>query len=116
MTEAAIEKWNKAAKCLEANQRGEETRYGTFKRHLFGKAVGRTMLVAAGTGVDFKYFPADVELTAIDFSFIRAAPSLVCQSPFLPHRRAHDLRCSDERIDEMRRPASHGVPSGRQRK
>ena len=68
MTEAAIEKWNKAAKCLEANQRGEETRYGNFKRHLFGKAVGRTMLVAAGTGVDFKYFPADVELTAIDFS------------------------------------------------
>ncbi len=68
MTDVAIKKWNKAAKCLEANQRGEETRYGTFKRHLFGKAAGRTMLVAAGTGVDFKYFPADVELTAIDFS------------------------------------------------
>ena len=68
MTEAAIAKWNKAAKCLEASQHGEELRYGIFKRQLFGKATGRTMLVAAGTGVDFKYFPADVDLTAIDFS------------------------------------------------
>ena len=68
MTDAAIKKWNKAAKALELNQRAEETRYGVFKRHIFGKAVGKTMLVAAGTGADFKYFPADVELTAIDFS------------------------------------------------
>jgi len=68
MTDAAIQKWNKAAKALEMNQRAEETRYGVFKRHIFGKAVGKTMLVAAGTGADFKYFPADVEVTAIDFS------------------------------------------------
>ena len=68
MSDAAIQKWNKAAKALEMNQRAEETRYGVFKRHIFGKAVGKTMLVAAGTGADFKYFPADVELTAIDFS------------------------------------------------
>ena len=68
MTEQAIKKWNKAAKMLDAGKRGEEKRYGHFKRELFGKAKGKTMLVAAGTGVDFKYFPADVELTAIDFS------------------------------------------------
>jgi len=68
MTDTAIAKWNKAAKCLEAGKRGEETRYGVFKRHLFQKAKGKTLLVAAGTGVDFKYFPAGIELTAIDFS------------------------------------------------
>jgi ubiquinone/menaquinone biosynthesis C-methylase UbiE len=68
MTEQAIKKWNKAAKCLDAGKRGEEKRYGVFKRHLFGKAKGKTLLVAAGTGVDFKYFPADIELIAIDFS------------------------------------------------
>lgn len=68
MTEAAIEKWNRAAKCLEAGKRGEEARYGAFKREIFGKAKGKTLLVASGTGVDFKYFPADIELTAIDFS------------------------------------------------
>lgn len=68
MTDAAIRKWNKAARALELNQRAEETRYGAFKRHIFGKAVGKTLLVAAGTGADFRYFPPDVELTAIDFS------------------------------------------------
>ncbi len=68
MTEHAIQKWNKAAKMLDAGKRGEETRYGVFKRHLFEKSRGKTLLVAAGTGVDFKYFPADIELTAIDFS------------------------------------------------
>ena len=68
MTDEAIRKWDKAAKCLAANERGEEVRYGAYKRGLFGKAMGKTMLVAAGTGVDFKYFPPDIELTAIDFS------------------------------------------------
>lgn len=60
MTDAAIQKWNKAAKALDLHKRAEEARYGVFKRHIFGKAVGKTMLVAAGTGADFKYFPADV--------------------------------------------------------
>jgi ubiquinone/menaquinone biosynthesis C-methylase UbiE len=68
MTEPAIAKWNKAARCLDAAKRGEDARYGVFKRNLFGKAQGKTLLVAAGTGVDFKYFPDDIELTAIDFS------------------------------------------------
>jgi ubiquinone/menaquinone biosynthesis C-methylase UbiE len=67
-TDPAIAKWNKAARCLDLAKRGEEARYGVFKRHLFGKAKGKTLLVAAGTGVDFKYFPPDIELTAIDFS------------------------------------------------
>lgn len=64
MSEAAIRKWNKAAGCLDANRGGEELRYGAYKRHLFGKAVGNTLLVAAGTGADFKYFPSDVVVTA----------------------------------------------------
>ena len=68
MTERAIAKWNRAAKCLDAGKRGEDARYGVFKRNLFGKARGKTLLVAAGTGIDFKYFPEDIELTAIDFS------------------------------------------------
>ncbi len=68
MSDRAIAKWNRAAKCLDSNERSEEVRYGVFKRHLFSKARGKTLLVAAGTGADFKFFPADVELTAIDFS------------------------------------------------
>jgi ubiquinone/menaquinone biosynthesis C-methylase UbiE len=68
MNEVAISKWNRAARSLDAFKRGEEVRYGAFKRSLFRKATGKTMLVAAGTGADFQYFPADIELTAIDFS------------------------------------------------
>jgi len=68
MSDGAIAKWNRAAKTLDATKRGEERRYGVFKRHLFDKARGRTLLVAAGTGIDFRYFPPDVEVVAIDFS------------------------------------------------
>ena len=65
---AAVRKWDKAAKALNTKDRGEEVRYGRYKKHLFAKAKGKTLLVAAGTGVDFKYMPAGLELTAIDFS------------------------------------------------
>ena len=97
MTEAAIAKWNKAAKCLEASQHGEELRYGIFKRQLFGKATGRTMLVAAGTGVDFKYFPADVELTAIDFSptMLEYAEKKVGECPAPMTLKEADVTCLD---------------------
>jgi ubiquinone/menaquinone biosynthesis C-methylase UbiE len=68
MSERDIAKWDKAAKCFDANTRGEEIRYGRFKRQHFGRARGRTLLVAAGTGADFKYLPEGLEVTAIDFS------------------------------------------------
>jgi ubiquinone/menaquinone biosynthesis C-methylase UbiE len=68
MSDRAIAKWDKAARCFDAQERGEVARYGNYKRQHFGKAVGRTLLVAAGTGADFKYFPEHVEVTAIDFS------------------------------------------------
>ena len=97
MTEAAIAKWNKAAKCLEASQHGEELRYGIFKRQFFGKATGRTMLVAAGTGVDFKYFPADVDLTAIDFSptMLEYAEKKVGECPAPMTLKEADVTCLD---------------------
>ena len=66
--QAAIRKWNRAAPFMSSNERSEEIRYGAFKRDVFGKATGSTLLVAVGTGADFKYFPADIQLTGIDFS------------------------------------------------
>ncbi|MDX1647701.1 MAG: class I SAM-dependent methyltransferase [Longimicrobiales bacterium] len=67
-TRQAIRKWDRAAGTLDAGGRGEHLRYGAYKRHLFSRATGRTLLVAAGTGLDFKYLPPDVDVTAIDFS------------------------------------------------
>jgi SAM-dependent methyltransferase len=66
--DAAVRKWNRAASALDSKDRGEEVRYGPYKRSLFAKANGRTMLVAAGTGIDFKYLPAGLQVTAVDFS------------------------------------------------
>ena len=65
---AAVRKWNRAARALDAKDRGEELRYGPYKTYLFAKATGRTLLVAAGTGIDFKYLPPGLDVTAIDFS------------------------------------------------
>jgi len=67
-TAEAVRKWNRAARALDSAERGDDARYGAYKRHLFAKAAGRTLLVAAGTGIDFKYLPEGIEVTAIDFS------------------------------------------------
>lgn len=63
-----ISKWDNASKCFDIMNMGIERRYGAYKRELFSKCRGKVMLVAAGTGLDFKYFPEGVEITAIDFS------------------------------------------------
>lgn len=82
-TRAAIRKWNRAAKTLERGSRGEHLRYGSYKRALFAKARGRTLLVAAGTGLDFRYLPPHIDVTAIDFSptMLRYAERRVAESP-----------------------------------
>ena len=67
-TRQALRKWDRAASALDAGGRGEHLRYGAYKRHLFSRAEGRTLLVAAGTGLDFKYLPEGLDVTAIDFS------------------------------------------------
>lgn len=67
-TRAAIRKWDRAASSLDVGSRGEHVRYGPHKHTLFAKAHNRTLLVAAGTGLDFRYLPPDVDVTAVDFS------------------------------------------------
>ncbi len=63
-----IAKWNRAAAGLESVGVGVERRYGHLKRELFGKARGETLLVAAGTGLDFQHLPEGLRVSAVDFS------------------------------------------------
>lgn len=63
-----IKKWDKASKSFDRFTGGEKRRYGQLKRGLFAKASGKIMLVAAGTGQDFVFFPPGLDITAIDFS------------------------------------------------
>jgi ubiquinone/menaquinone biosynthesis C-methylase UbiE len=103
-TSPAIRKWNRAAKSLDVSRRGERLRYGRFKRHLFSRATGRTLLVAAGTGLDFEYLPAHIEVTAVDFSprMLERAQARIGESPApleLVEADVTDLPFGDERFD-----------------
>jgi ubiquinone/menaquinone biosynthesis C-methylase UbiE len=62
------DKWDNAAKTFDIMNRGIEVRYGERKREWFSRAVGRTLLVAVGTGLDLQYFPSGQNVVGIDIS------------------------------------------------
>lgn len=103
---AAIRKWDRAAPFMSSNERSEGIRYGAYKRDVFGKATGATLLVAVGAGADLKYFPAGIQLTAVDFSpgmldFARARLS-ECRSPVeLLEADVTQLEFEDESFDTV---------------
>jgi len=47
---------------------GSDLRRGGRKAELFSRMTGRTLFMAAGTGIDFKHFPPQGDITAIDIS------------------------------------------------
>ena len=61
-------KWDAASRTLDIFTFAEDRRLGPHKRRLFEKMRGRTLLVAAGTGNDFKFLPSGMHLLAIDIS------------------------------------------------
>lgn len=68
MDTATQRKWDEASRTYDFLTFGENRRLGPHKQRLFSKARGATLLVAAGTGNDFKFFPPGMQLTAIDIS------------------------------------------------
>lgn len=68
MSSSDIKKWDIAAKFFDNLCGGTGNRFSRYKRELFSKCKGKVMLVAAGTGLDFPYFPEGLNITAIDFS------------------------------------------------
>ena len=61
-------KWDDAAKLFDLMNSGIELRYGESKQKWFSQAVGKTLLVAVGTGLDFQYFPSGSHIIGIDIS------------------------------------------------
>ena len=61
-------KWDAASRTLDFFSFAEDRRLGPHKRRLFEKARGKTLLVAAGTGNDFKFLPPNLQVVAIDIS------------------------------------------------
>jgi len=67
--EATRRKWDAAAKNFDLmSSRGPEKRWGPFKRAFFSEMRGKVLFLAAGTGLDFQFFPAGHDITAIDIS------------------------------------------------
>lgn len=61
-------KWDRAAKSFDWMNRGVEVRFGDKKREWFSKAMGKTLLVAVGTGLDLPYFSPGADIIGIDIS------------------------------------------------
>jgi ubiquinone/menaquinone biosynthesis C-methylase UbiE len=61
-------KWDEASRTFDWFTFGDDHRLGPHKRRLFGKIRGATLMVAAGTGNDFKFFPPGQHIVAIDIS------------------------------------------------
>ena len=70
-------KWDLASRSYDLLTFADDHRLGPHKRRLFAKIRGATLMVAAGTGNDFKFFPPGQRILAIDISpamLERAAP------------------------------------------
>src|SRR3990172_5676558 len=61
-------KWDRASRTYDLVTWADERRFAAAKRRLFGKMVGECLMVAAGTGYDFRHFPPGLSVTAIDIS------------------------------------------------
>lgn len=73
MEEAIIDrdtqrKWDAASRTLDFFTFAEDRRLGPHKRRLFEKMRSATLLVAAGTGNDFKFLPPNRQVVSIDIS------------------------------------------------
>jgi ubiquinone/menaquinone biosynthesis C-methylase UbiE len=74
--------------------RAEQRWFGDTRPWLCAQAAGRTLEVAAGTGLNLAYYPAEVELTALEWSEGMLA---VARQRATELRRDVDLRHGDAR-------------------
>ncbi len=65
---ACQSKWERISRSYDWTTWADARRFGAAKRHLFSGMQGRCLMVAAGTGTDFQYFPPNLAITAIDIS------------------------------------------------
>jgi ubiquinone/menaquinone biosynthesis C-methylase UbiE len=61
-------KWDALSRRFDLLTFADDRRLGPYKRRLFQKIRGETLLVGAGTGNDFKFMPPALHVVAIDIS------------------------------------------------
>ncbi len=97
--------WDLRAKLYDICE-ASDLRRGPHKAALFGDVSGKVLLVAVGTGVDIKHFPAGCEITGIDISgemLRKARPRQKCYrgSFSLVQADALNLCFADESFDTV---------------
>jgi len=68
MDTATQNKWDVASRNFDLISWGDDQRLGPHKHRLFSKMNGATLMLAAGTGNDFRFFPPGHSFIAIDIS------------------------------------------------
>jgi ubiquinone/menaquinone biosynthesis C-methylase UbiE len=61
-------KWDRASCLYDWMTWADDLRLANDKQRLFGRMMGCCLMVAAGTGNDFRHFPPGLSITAIDIS------------------------------------------------
>ena len=68
MSSSNQSKWDAAAETYDRLSYGPERRWAPIKRELFAPMRGKILFLAAGTGLDFEFFPPGQDIDAIDVS------------------------------------------------
>ncbi len=89
--DATRRKWDAASRAFDLVSFADDHRFGPAKQRLFARLRGKILMVAAGTGNDFKFFPPGLDIVAIDISpkmLERAAPKAALYGGSLSLREA----------------------------
>ncbi|WP_254536054.1 class I SAM-dependent methyltransferase [Halomarina litorea] len=78
--------YDDAAATFERFDRLGHLLVGRYRRRLFGRASGRVLDVACGTGANFRYLPADCEVVGVDLS-----PAMLAAADREAARRGRDV-------------------------
>jgi ubiquinone/menaquinone biosynthesis C-methylase UbiE len=62
------QKWDRAAGRYDLFAAGAEKRWAAAKQEFFAPMRGKILFLAAGTGLDFQFFPPNQDIVAIDIS------------------------------------------------
>jgi ubiquinone/menaquinone biosynthesis C-methylase UbiE len=87
------DKWDRASRTYDRVTRSDEFRFASAKRKLFERMQGRCLMLATGTGNDFRQFPRGLVVTAIDIS------------PAMLERARERARAYEGRLDLVRTDA-----------
>lgn len=68
MSDPLQRKWDRASRAYDRITRTDEFHFGDAKRRLFRGMRGRCLMLASGTGHDFRHFPPGLEVVSIDIS------------------------------------------------